>query len=62
MRVTYLCVNENIDLAEIAKRLKKQAFQRRGIGLLGVDANPNIHRYDPDGWRLLPGALAELAS
>lgn len=46
----------------VAKRLKKRAFQRRGIRLLGVDAKARIHRYDPDGWRLLPSALAELAS
>ena len=37
----------------IAKRLRKRAFQRRGIKLIGVDAKARIHRYDPEGWRLL---------
>lgn len=37
----------------VARRLKKRAFQRRGIRLVGVDAKARIHRYDPDGWRLL---------
>jgi hypothetical protein len=37
----------------IAKRLRKRAFQRRNIRLVGVDAKARIHRYDPDGWRLL---------
>ena len=36
-----------------AKRLRKRVFQRRGLRLLGVDAKARIHRYDPDGWRLL---------
>jgi hypothetical protein len=37
----------------VAKRLRKRVFQRRGLRLLGVDAKARIHRYDPDGWRLL---------
>jgi hypothetical protein len=37
----------------VAKRLRKPVFQRRGLRLLGVDAKARIHRYDPDGWRLL---------
>jgi len=37
----------------IARRLRKRAFQRGGIRLIGVDAKARIHRYDPDGWRLL---------
>ena len=37
----------------IAKKLRKRAFQRRGIRLIGVDAKARIHRYDADGWRLL---------
>jgi predicted RecB family endonuclease len=37
----------------VAKGLKKRVFQRRGIRLFGVDAKARIHRYDPDGWRLL---------
>jgi predicted RecB family endonuclease len=37
----------------IATRLRKRVFQRRGIKLIGVDAKARIHRYDPEGWRLL---------
>lgn len=37
----------------VARKLKKQVFQRRGIRLIGVDAKARIHRYDADGWRLL---------
>jgi len=37
----------------VATRLRKRAFQRRGIRLVGVDAKARIHRYDADGWRLL---------
>jgi len=37
----------------VAKGLKKRAFRRRRISLVGVDAKAHIHRYDPDGWRLL---------
>jgi predicted RecB family endonuclease len=37
----------------IARKLRKKAFQRRGIRLIGVDAKAQVHRYDPDGWRLL---------
>jgi len=37
----------------VAKRLRKRVFQRRGLRLLGVDAKARMHRYDPDGWRLL---------
>jgi hypothetical protein len=37
----------------VAKGLKKRAFQRRRISLVGVDAKARVHRYDPDGWRLL---------
>ncbi len=34
----------------VARRLKKQAFQRRGIRLVGVDAKARVHRYQRDGW------------
>ena len=37
----------------VARRLRKRAFQRRGIRLIGVNAKARIHRYDADGWRLL---------
>ena len=37
----------------VAKRMKKRAYQRRNIRLIGVDAKARIHRYDPDGWRIL---------
>jgi hypothetical protein len=37
----------------VARKLKKQVFQRRGFKLIGVDAKARIHRYDADGWRLL---------
>lgn len=37
----------------VARTLKKQAFQRRGLRLIGIDAKARIHRYDPDGWRLV---------
>jgi hypothetical protein len=37
----------------VAERLRKRVFQRRGIKLIGVDAKARMHRYDPDGWRLL---------
>jgi len=37
----------------VAKRLNKRVFQRRGMRLIGVDAKARIHRYDPEGWRLL---------
>jgi len=37
----------------VARGLKKSVFQRRGIRLIGVDARARVHRYDPDGWRLL---------
>jgi hypothetical protein len=37
----------------VAGALKKQAFQRRGLRLIGIDAKARIHRYDPDGWRLV---------
>ena len=37
----------------VARRLRKRAFQRRGIRLIGVDAKARVHRYDADGWRLL---------
>jgi hypothetical protein len=35
----------------VARKLKKRVFQRRGM--IGVDAKAQVHRYDPDGWRLL---------
>jgi predicted RecB family endonuclease len=35
----------------IARGLRKTAFQRGEIILLGVDSKARIHRYDPDGWR-----------
>jgi hypothetical protein len=38
----------------VAKKLRKRVFQRRGLKLIGVDAKARIHRYDSDGWRLLP--------
>jgi hypothetical protein len=37
----------------VTKKLRKRVFQRRGIKLVGVDAKARIHRYDPEGWRLL---------
>jgi len=37
----------------VARKLRKRAFQRRGIKLIGVDAKARVHRYDTDGWRLL---------
>ena len=37
----------------VAKKLRKQVFQRRSLKLLGVDEKARIHRYDSDGWRLL---------
>ena len=37
----------------VAKKLRKRVFQRRGMKLIGVDAKARVHRYDPDGWRLL---------
>ena len=37
----------------IARKLKKRVFQRRGMKLIGVDAKAQVHRYDPDSWRLL---------
>ena len=36
-----------------ARKLRKRVFQRRGMKLIGVDAKARIHRYDPEGWRLL---------
>jgi hypothetical protein len=36
----------------VAKGLKKRAFQRRGIKLVGVDAKARVHRYQRDGWYL----------
>jgi len=37
----------------VARKLKKRVFQRRGVKLIGIDAKARVHRYDPDGWRLL---------
>ena len=37
----------------VARKLRKRVFQRRGVKLVGVDAKACIHRYDPEGWRLL---------
>jgi hypothetical protein len=37
----------------VAKKLRKQVFQRRRLRLIGIDAKARIHRYDMDGWRLL---------
>lgn len=37
----------------VAKKLRKRAFQRKGIRLMGIDAKARVHRYDADGWRLL---------
>jgi hypothetical protein len=36
-----------------AGKLRKRAFQRRDIRLIGVDAKARVRRYDADGWRLL---------
>jgi hypothetical protein len=36
----------------VAKTLKKRAFHRRGIRLIGVDAKARVHRYQRDGWYL----------
>ena len=37
----------------VAKKLRKRILQWRGMKLIGVDAKAQVHRYDPDGWRLL---------
>lgn len=37
----------------IARKLRKRAFQRRGIKLIGVDAKARVYRYDAEAWRLL---------
>jgi predicted RecB family endonuclease len=37
----------------VARKLRKRAFQRRGMKLVSVDAKARIHRFDPEGWRLL---------
>ena len=37
----------------VARKLRKRVFQRRGMKLVGVDAKPRVHWYDPEGWRLL---------
>jgi predicted RecB family endonuclease len=37
----------------VARKLKKRAFQRRNMRLIGIDAKARIHRYDEEGWRLL---------
>jgi hypothetical protein len=37
----------------IARGLRKSAFERGEATLLGVDSKARIHRYDPDGWKLL---------
>jgi len=37
----------------VAKKLRKRAFQTREFQLMAVDSKARIHRYDPDGWRLL---------
>lgn len=38
----------------VAKKLRKRVFQGRNLRLTGVDARARAHRYDADGWRLLP--------
>jgi len=38
---------------KVARKLRKRAFQRRDIRVIGVDAKARVHRYDADGWRLL---------
>lgn len=38
---------------KVARKLRKRAFQRRRIRLIGVDAKARVHGYDADGWRLL---------
>jgi predicted RecB family endonuclease len=37
----------------VARRTRKSVFQKKGMKLVGVDAKARVHRYDPDGWRLL---------
>jgi hypothetical protein len=37
----------------VARRTRKRVFQKKGMKLVGVDAKARVHRYDPDGWRLL---------
>lgn len=37
----------------VARKLRKRVFQMRRLKLMAVDAKARIHRYDPDGWRLL---------
>ena len=42
-----------VTTSRIARKLRKRAFQRRGIRLIGIDAKARVHRYDADGWRLV---------
>jgi predicted RecB family endonuclease len=37
----------------VARKLRKRAFQRGGIRLIGVDAKAQVYGYDAEGWRLL---------
>jgi hypothetical protein len=37
----------------VARKKRKRVFQKKGMKLMGVDAKARVHRYDPDGWRLL---------
>ena len=52
-----LCVGNSrvvlVTALRVAKGLRKRAFQRRGIRLIGVDAKARVYRYDAEGWRLL---------
>jgi hypothetical protein len=38
---------------KVGRKTRKRAFQKKGMKLMGVDAKARVHRYDPDGWRLL---------
>jgi len=36
----------------VARKTRKRVFQKKDVKLIGVDAKAQVHRYDPDGWRL----------
>jgi hypothetical protein len=38
---------------KVARKTRKRVFQKKGMKLIGVDAKVQVHRYDPEGWRLL---------
>jgi predicted RecB family endonuclease len=52
-----VCVGYNravlVTTLRVARKLRKRAFQRRDIRVIGVDAKARVHRYDADEWRLL---------